>query len=170
MLHMQGASSTATLVFSDFRMFGRVLFHAGDTLPPWWTSIAPAITSSEFTRQCVGEFMKRRSGITIKAALLMQERFPGIGNWMADEILWRSCIHPSKRCGDLTDDEVADFLRLEVGQTCLTWTQPELRLSQRSDWQRQFSRTNNAGGRIKPGPGAPCTAVTLTGSSADWQR
>lgn len=109
MLRMQGASSTATLVFSDFRMFGRVLFHAGDTLPPWWTSIAPAITCSEFTRQCVAEFMKRRSGITIKAALLMQERFPGIGNWMADEILWRSCIHPSKRCGDLTDDEVADL-------------------------------------------------------------
>ena len=24
----------------------------------------------------------------------MQERFPGIGNWMADEILWRARLHP----------------------------------------------------------------------------
>ncbi len=110
-LHMQGSSANAqvSLVFSDFRMFGRVLFHAGDTLPPWWTSIAPAIGSSEFTIQNVAEFMKRRSGITVKAALLMQERFPGIGNWMADEILWRACIHPSRRCGDLSDDEVVDL-------------------------------------------------------------
>jgi hypothetical protein len=106
---MEGNSSNirATLIFSDFRMFGRVLFDCGDGLPTWWTSIAPAINSSGFTRECVAEFMKRRAGITIKAALLMQERFPGIGNWMADEILWRACIHPSRRCGDLTDDEVA---------------------------------------------------------------
>jgi hypothetical protein len=106
---MKGSSGKvqASLVFSDFRMFGRVLFHAGDSLPPWWTSIAPAISSSDFTRECVAEFMKRRSGITIKAALLMQERFPGIGNWMADEILWRACIHPSRRCGDLAEDEIA---------------------------------------------------------------
>jgi hypothetical protein len=108
-LHMQSSSAktSSTLVFSDFRMFGRVLFHIGDELPPWWTSIAPAITSDRFTIECVAEFMKRRGGITVKAALLMQERFPGIGNWMADEILWRACIHPSRRCGDLTDDEVA---------------------------------------------------------------
>ena len=108
-LHLHGASAktSATLVFSDFRMFGRVLFHVGEELPAWWTSIAPAIASDGFTIDCVAEFMKRRSGITVKAALLMQERFPGIGNWMADEILWRACIHPSRRCGDLTEDEVA---------------------------------------------------------------
>ena len=105
---MQGSPSKvqATLVFSDFRMFGRVMFHAGESLPEWWTSIAPAINSSDFTRTCVAEFMKRRAGITVKAALLMQERFPGIGNWMADEILWRACIHPSRRCGDLSEEEV----------------------------------------------------------------
>lgn len=109
MLHMHGASAktSATLVFSDFRMFGRVLFHVGEELPAWWTSIAPAIASDGFTISCVAEFMKRRGGITVKAALLMQERFPGIGNWMADEILWRACIHPSRRCGDLAEDEVA---------------------------------------------------------------
>jgi formamidopyrimidine-DNA glycosylase len=41
----------------------------------------------------------------IKAVLLMQERFPGIGNWMADEILWRCRIRPSRRAGSLVQDE-----------------------------------------------------------------
>ena len=40
------------------------------------------------------KFLKRRARAPIKAVLLMQERFPGIGNWMADEILWRAAIHP----------------------------------------------------------------------------
>jgi len=36
----------------------------------------------------------------------MQERFPGIGNWMADEILWRAAIHPARPAGSLTPDEI----------------------------------------------------------------
>src|SRR5437588_764248 len=31
----------------------------------------------------------------------MQECFPGIGNWMADEILWRARIHPKIAAGKL---------------------------------------------------------------------
>jgi formamidopyrimidine-DNA glycosylase len=31
----------------------------------------------------------------------MQNGFPGIGNWMADEILWRAKVLPSKRTGRL---------------------------------------------------------------------
>jgi formamidopyrimidine-DNA glycosylase len=36
----------------------------------------------------------------------MQERFPGIGNWMADEILWRGGIHPKRLAGSLTPAEI----------------------------------------------------------------
>jgi len=35
----------------------------------------------------------------------MQHGFPGIGNWMADEILWRAKVLPSKRVGRLTNRE-----------------------------------------------------------------
>ncbi len=31
----------------------------------------------------------------------MQEHFPGVGNWMADEILWRARLHPSTPAGSL---------------------------------------------------------------------
>jgi formamidopyrimidine-DNA glycosylase len=33
--------------------------------------------------------------------LLMQPMFPGVGNWMADEILWRARIDPRQLCGSL---------------------------------------------------------------------
>lgn len=94
------------LVFSDFRMFGRVQFSVGTEAPEWWSSIAPAIDSPAFTVKAVADFLKRRKGAPIKAVLLMQDRFPGVGNWMADEILWRSEIHPKRLAGSLNESEV----------------------------------------------------------------
>ena len=94
------------LVFSDPRMFGRVLFHHGKQPPLWWTKIAPPILSPGFTVDAVADFLRRRSRAPIKAVLLMQERFPGVGNWMADEILWRAAIHPKQPAGSLTPTEV----------------------------------------------------------------
>jgi Formamidopyrimidine-DNA glycosylase len=41
----------------------------------------------------------------------MQSGFSGIGNWMADEILWRARILPSKRAGRLNADERDQVLR-----------------------------------------------------------
>jgi formamidopyrimidine-DNA glycosylase len=94
------------LVFNDPRMFGRVLFATGPRPPAWWTRIAPAILSKQFTFEAVAAFLRRRGRAPIKAVLLMQERFPGIGNWMADEILWRAAIHPKRRAGSLPPVEV----------------------------------------------------------------
>jgi formamidopyrimidine-DNA glycosylase len=99
------------LVFNDPRMFGRILFHLGSEPPGWWSSIAPAILSAKFTIAAVVEFLRRRNRAPIKAVLLMQERFPGIGNWMADEILWRAGIHPARAAGSLTLPEVRKLWR-----------------------------------------------------------
>lgn len=38
--------------------------------------------------------------------ILDQRVAAGIGNWMADEILYQSKIHPQKKVGDLTDKQV----------------------------------------------------------------
>ena len=87
------------LVFSDPRMFGRILYAYSKREPAWWALRPPSILSAEFTFERMHHFLDRRTKSPIKAVLLMQETFPGIGNWMADEILWRSRILPSKRCG-----------------------------------------------------------------------
>lgn len=94
------------LVFTDFRQFGRIQFAVGTEAPDWWTSIAPAVTSPAFSVKAVAEFLTRRKRTPIKAVLLMQEQFPGIGNWMADEILWRAEIHPKRLAGSLNEVEV----------------------------------------------------------------
>jgi formamidopyrimidine-DNA glycosylase len=94
------------LVFTDPRMFGRIAFHSGPVAPAWWTKIAPPILSAAFTTAAVAAFLQRRGRAPIKAVLLMQERFPGIGNWMADEILWRAAIHPKRLAGSLQPAEV----------------------------------------------------------------
>ena len=93
-------SSGHQLVFNDTRQFGRVHFFQGEGVPPWWAKIPPAILSKEFKEKDVTDFLKRRKGSPIKAVLLMQEKFPGIGNWMADEILWRAGFHPAARAGN----------------------------------------------------------------------
>ena len=95
------------LVFSDYRQFGRVRFHHGLNEPDWWKSEAPEIDSREFDQKFVDEFLARHRKAPIKAALLMQNGFPGIGNWMADEILWRAEILPSKRIRKLIAHERA---------------------------------------------------------------
>jgi formamidopyrimidine-DNA glycosylase len=90
-----------TLVFRDPRQFGRVLYHRGKDAPTWWSDLPPEVTSDIFTLELVRTVLKRRSRSPVKAILLMQEFFPGIGNWMVDEILWRARIHPAHPAGKL---------------------------------------------------------------------
>jgi formamidopyrimidine-DNA glycosylase len=99
------------LVFTDPRQLGQVRFHHGKDAPDWWTDRPPEIDLREFDREFFNQFLDRHRKAPIKAALLMQNGFPGIGNWMADEILWRAKVLPSKRIGKLTICERAAIFR-----------------------------------------------------------
>ncbi len=91
-----------TLVFRDVRHFGRVLLHLGSEPPAWWQALPPELTSPAFTKRLLEDFLTRRARAPLKAILLMQERFPGVGNWMADEILWRARLPPASTAGGLS--------------------------------------------------------------------
>ena len=99
------------LVFTDPRQLGHVRFHHGSDEPDWWPGNAPEIASRDFGQDSVDRFLDRHRQAPIKAVLLMQNGFPGIGNWMADEILWRAKILPSKRTGKLTPAEKHALLK-----------------------------------------------------------
>ena len=73
-----------SLVFSDPRQFGRVLFHSGRGAPPWWKRLPPALLAGGFSLAVMEEFLSRHRAAPVKAVLLLQAGFPGIGNWMAD--------------------------------------------------------------------------------------
>lgn len=94
------------LVLSDPRQFGRVLFHRGQEEPAWWRDRPAPILSRQFTRAVVEQFLARHGRMPIKAALLLQSGFPGVGNWMADEVLWQSKIHPKRLAGKLSPAEI----------------------------------------------------------------
>ena len=95
-----------SLVFADPRLFGRVRYEQCESAPLWWQALPPSILGPEFTVLKVADFLRRHKRQPIKAVLLMQEQFPGIGNWMADEILWQSAIHPRRLSGELTPVEI----------------------------------------------------------------
>jgi formamidopyrimidine-DNA glycosylase len=100
--HLVLRQKARALVFSDPRLFGRVQFFQGQGEPPWWSSMAPALTSNAFSQETLRDALARHRRLPLKATLLLQRHFPGVGNWMADEILWQARIHPRKSSGDIS--------------------------------------------------------------------
>jgi len=97
--HLLLRQKNIALVLSDARQFGFVRFHHGRETPEWWDVSVPEIHSLEFTKAYMREFVRRHTRTPIKALLLLQKGFPGIGNWMADEILWRARVAPRTPAG-----------------------------------------------------------------------
>jgi formamidopyrimidine-DNA glycosylase len=92
------------LVLRDKRRLGRAV------LNPDFSHVGP--DAAEVTRL---EF-RRRIGAgraPIKARLLDQGAISGIGNLLADQILWQARISPQRRTGELSMDEL-DRLRRET--------------------------------------------------------
>ena len=100
--HLVFQQAKRALVFRDARLFGRVRFHHGKSAPDWWRTGAPDIGSDSFDRKFFEAFLKRHARAPIKSVLLLQSGFAGIGNWMADEILWRAKVAPLTRSGELS--------------------------------------------------------------------
>jgi formamidopyrimidine-DNA glycosylase len=64
----------------------------------------------EVSRRALGELLGGRRG-QVKAALVDQSGIAGIGNLLADEVLWRARIHPRTPCVHLGSN---DFGRLHT--------------------------------------------------------
>jgi formamidopyrimidine-DNA glycosylase len=154
------------LVFQDARQFGRILFHEGLTAPDWWADLPPDLLSPEFTVKALAEFLHRRARAPLKAVLLMQERFPGIGNWMADEILWRAALHPKQAAGSLEAKRIKTLYR-EIRTVCREalrvigkdWSDPP------DSWL--FNHRWEKGGTC-PRTGAKLQHATIGGRTTCW--
>jgi formamidopyrimidine-DNA glycosylase len=109
--HLVLVQHRQALVFTDARQFGRVLFHSGAEAPAWWSQRAVAVTSSAFTLVVMTNFLRRHARLPIKGALLLQAGFPGIGNWMADEVLWRARLSPQRRTARLNSQQLQRLWR-----------------------------------------------------------
>jgi len=154
------------LVFQDARMFGRILFDEGTDAPKWWADLPPDLLSAAFTVKELDAFLKRRARAPLKAVLLLQERFPGIGNWMADEILWRAAIHPRQPAGSLDAAQTKTLYR-EIRWICrealriigTKWDDPPDSWLFNHRWQK---------GGTCPRTGAKLQHATIGGRTTCW--
>jgi formamidopyrimidine-DNA glycosylase len=120
-----------SLIYSDPRMFGQIRFILGRGTPDWWKNLPPAVISPAFTYSVLSEILNRHRRSPIKALLLNQNLFPGVGNWMADEILWQVRLYPGTRAGDLSVRQQHDLWRVSraICRTALKtigvdWSEP----------------------------------------------
>lgn len=100
------------LAFKDSRKFGVVQIIDDPAAFQQNQKIADDLLEISLDKFKLG--LKRRS-IAVKAALLDQKLVAGIGNWIADEMLFNCGIHPEKSCKNLTANEIESLL--ESGQS-----------------------------------------------------
>jgi formamidopyrimidine-DNA glycosylase len=94
------------LMLVDPRRLGRVRLNPPvEKLGP----DAQLITPAQFRAALDG------SAAPVKARLMDQERIAGIGNLLADEILWRARVHPARPAESLSAAEQARLLRATRG-------------------------------------------------------
>jgi formamidopyrimidine-DNA glycosylase len=161
-----GMADESQLVFSDPRMFGRILYANTKSEPDWWSNLPPEILSGEFTQESLDTFILRRAKSSIKAVLLMQEAFPGLGNWMADEILWRARIHPATPAGKIGKqkrgelyDRIREVCRDALRVIATDWGTPP------DDWL--FNHRWKAGGHC-PKTGVVLRREQIGGRTTCW--
>jgi formamidopyrimidine-DNA glycosylase len=93
------------LVLSDARRLGRVILRDDPTreAPIAELGFDPLLDMP--TLKQLRDRMARRRG-PIKGLLLDQTFSAGIGNWVADEVLYQAALDPRAEIGSLSDDEV----------------------------------------------------------------
>lgn len=110
--HLLLRTTNSTLVFHDPRQFGAIQLYQSKALPQWWRDLAPLPKDTTFTVARLTSILHRHSRQPLKALLLDQRYFPGVGNWMADEVLWQGRLHPETSPAGLRTPQIAKFHRL----------------------------------------------------------
>jgi formamidopyrimidine-DNA glycosylase len=98
------------LAMRDPRRFGRVRLLADPRQSPPIVHLGPdPLTDLPRTPALVNLLTRRHAAI--KAVLLDQKLFPGVGNWIADEVLYQAGIAPHRVASDLSRDQITRLRR-----------------------------------------------------------
>ncbi|MEO0454881.1 MAG: DNA-formamidopyrimidine glycosylase family protein [Verrucomicrobiota bacterium] len=169
--HLVIETKKGQMVFTDPRLFGKLKYHHGESEPEWWKNRAPDVLSDSFTSSYMIKTCKE-SRRPVKAILLDQSIFPGVGNWMADEILWRARLMPNRIYAELAPQERQELYK-RARQVCRDamrviapdWSKPP------DNWL--FNHRWKDGGTC-PKTRKPLTRETIAGRttcySPAWQR
>ncbi|MEO8501555.1 MAG: DNA-formamidopyrimidine glycosylase family protein [Vicinamibacteria bacterium] len=151
--------------FTDARRFGRLrLAHDPRNEPP----LLELGHDPLFGLPAADELIRLLGARTapIKAVLLDQATFAGVGNWIADEVLYQAHIRPQRRASELSADEVA---RLRV--TLLRIIRRAVSVDADSDRFPRGWLFHRRWGRVKGSvttEGAPIVHDTVGGRTTAW--
>ncbi|KAF9229685.1 hypothetical protein BS17DRAFT_723761 [Gyrodon lividus] len=117
-LHIQNEASSefTELAFCDARRLGRIRMVTSPLSEP---PISELGFDPILSMPSVQDFQKSVSKRTcpIKALLLDQTFSAGVGNYLADEILYQAKVHPEQRCNTLDSGQIL-ALHLQVADVC----------------------------------------------------
>jgi formamidopyrimidine-DNA glycosylase len=140
------------LALRDKRRLGRAV------LEPDFSHVGPdaAEVSRETFRTRIG-----RGHTAIKARLLDQGAISGVGNLLADELLWQARIAPRRDTGSLTDDEL-DRLRRELRKAV------RLAIRHGGAHTGAFVQARSEEPRVCPRDGHPLEHASVGGRTTWW--
>lgn len=120
-LHLADPESgqTTEIAFRDARRLGRIRLCVSPLSEPPISELGfdPILSMPSLTE--FSNIVGKRKGITVKALLLDQSFSAGIGNWIADEVLYHARIHPEQRCNTLSEDHL-QILHEKIQYVCQT--------------------------------------------------
>ena len=98
---------TTRLAFCDPRRLGRLRLRRGDyTAQKPWCCLAPDPITDPIPLERALEACAQKA-CPIKALLLDQNALvSGVGNWIADEVLYQAKVHPESTCASLSHAQV----------------------------------------------------------------
>jgi formamidopyrimidine-DNA glycosylase len=98
------------VAFSDPRRFGRIRLQHDPAAEPPISLLGPDPLLDPPSAGDLASLLARRKA-PLKAVLLDQASFAGVGNWVADEILYQARLSPLRPASSLTRAEVAALRR-----------------------------------------------------------
>jgi formamidopyrimidine-DNA glycosylase len=90
------------LAYVDPRRFGNLHFFKKPSADKWLTRLGADVSKDEFTPEYIFERCQKHPGKVIKAFLLEQNHFAGVGNYMASEICAHARILPDRLNKNIT--------------------------------------------------------------------
>ncbi|KAL7139918.1 hypothetical protein ABFS83_09G085500 [Erythranthe nasuta] len=96
--------------FTDKRRFAKVRLLDNPVSVPPISELGPDALKEPMTVDGLNSSLSKKK-IGIKALLLDQSFISGIGNWMADEVLYQAKIHPQQAASSLSKENCATLLK-----------------------------------------------------------
>lgn len=98
------------LAFVDPRRFGHLFYFKKENAEKKWNELGVDISTPEFSAEYLKKVIRKFPNKQIKAFLLDQKYFAGVGNYIASEICARAGIRPTRRNQRIKDAEIPKII------------------------------------------------------------